>query len=302
MILPTKNNRGFTLIELMIAMVIGLLIMASIYKVFSTYQRADASQRLVVDMLQNARSAMLLMEREIRMAGHAPAATDGQDNEDPADGNKDDEDSDSDYPGGFPQFLVARTDTVRFSMDFMPDAAWCKDGQDNDGDGSTDEQDECNSNGNTSDLNEDITYANDGTDLKRDDANDGKTAQVLAYDIEAIAFAYAYDADGDDAHNPDTDGDDNIIWAYDSDGNGDLDKDIAGGSLGTAVAITDSDGRSVIRAVKIWLLARTASPIRNYADTATYQVGDQTFTKDDYDPRYKRTLLTSTIYCRNTKF
>ena len=290
-----KNKRGFTLIELMIAMVIGLLIMGTIFQVYTTYQKADVTQRLVVDMLQNARAAMLLMEREIRMAGHAPAATDGQDN----DGNSDIDDSDAnnDYPGGFPGFVAAGKASIQFTMDYMPDPSWCKDGLNNDaatGDTDTDEFDECYANGNTTDLNEDIKYMLSGTDLMRDDGNDGEAAKVLAYDIEAIAFAYAYDSDDD--RQLDTDGatPPNVIWAYDSTGDGNLDYDLtAGGSLGTPVPI------SAIRAVKIWLLARTASPIKDYTDTQTYSVGGQSLAKDDH---YKRTLLTTTVYCRNTRF
>ena len=291
MIPVTKNKRGFTLIELMVAMVIGLLIMGTIYQVYISYQRADVSQRLVVEMLQNARAAMLLMEREIRMAGHAPAATDGQDN----DGDSDvDESDDNDYPGGFPGFVAAKKDMLQFTMDYMPDPVWCTDGTDNDGDSSTDELDECYANGNTTGLNEDIKYILSGTDLMRDDANDGEVAKVLGYDIEAIAFAYAYDSDDD--RQLDTDGatPPNVIWAYDSTGDGELDWDVeAGGSLATPVPMSD------IRAVKIWLLARTASPIKDYTDTQTYWVGGQSMTKDDH---YKRTLLTTTVYCRNMRF
>jgi type IV pilus assembly protein PilW len=212
-----------------------------------------------------------------------------------ADADENDSDGDLDYPGGFPGFVAAGKDTIRFTMDYMPDTAWCKDGQDNDGDGSTDELDECYSNGTITDASEDITYSLDDTKLMRDDANDGKDPQVLAYDIEAVAFAYAFDSDDD--RQLDTDGATpvpNVIWAYDSDGDGDLDYDVeAGGALATEVPI------SAIRAVKIWLLARTASPIRDYSDTQTYSVGGQSLTKDDH---YKRTLLTTSVYCRNTRF
>jgi type IV pilus assembly protein PilW len=304
-----KNNRGFTLIELMIAMVIGLIVMASIFQVFRSHQKAQTSQQLVVDMVQNARSAITLMKREIRMAGHAPAATDGQDNDNPTipDGADNlDTDDDYDYPAGFPRFLVAKRDTIRFTMDFLPDPLWCTDGINNDGDTETDEMDECFSNGNSADLNEDITYSLSGTNLMRDDANDGSPSQVLAYDIEAVAFAYAYDLDpGDDDNLLATGADDNVIWAYDLMGFNKLDFDIA--TLVPPIQPIsgpidlDIGGRSVIRAVKIWLLARTAYPVPNYSDTEIYQVADQAIGPDDYDPRYKHTLLTATVYCRNVR-
>jgi prepilin-type N-terminal cleavage/methylation domain-containing protein len=304
MIPVTKNNRGFTLVELMIAMVIGLIIMASIFQVFRSHQKAQTAQQLVVDMLQNARASMTLMKREIRMAGHAPAATDGQDND--ADGNNDESD-DSDYPGGFPRFLAAKRGMIQFTMDFFPNPDWCKDGVDNDGDANIDEVDECFSNGNTTDLNENITYSLNGTTstLERTTitASETKTA-ALAYDIEAVAFAYAYDADpSDDDDNLAVDAGGNVIWAYDLAGFNKLDYDIAAYAppITGPVDLDTAGGRSIIRAVKIWLLARTASPVADYADTQTYQLADQTIGPGTYDPRYKRTLLTATVYCRNLR-
>jgi type IV pilus assembly protein PilW len=302
MIPVTKNNRGVTLIELMIAMVIGLIIMASIFQVFRSHQKAQTAQQLVVNMLQNARAAMTLMKREIRMAGHAPAATDGQDND--ADGNNDESD-DSDYPGGFPGFLTAERGNVQFTMDLFPNPDWCADGIDNDGDAATDEVDECFSNGNTTDLNENITYSLNSTTstLERTTITltETKTA-ALAYDIEAVAFAYAYDSDFDGTL--DTGGDGNVIWAYDLAGLNQLDFDIAThvSPITGPVDLVTAGGRSIIGAVKIWLLARTAYPVTDYSDTQTYQLADQTIGPGTYDPRYKRTLLTATVYCRNLRF
>jgi prepilin-type N-terminal cleavage/methylation domain-containing protein len=290
------NNRGFTLLELMVAMAIGLIVMASIFQVFRTYQKSQTSQQLVVDMLQNGRAAMTLMKREIRMAGYAPAAQDGIDN----DGDTLIDDADPSEIG--PGFVEAQRGLINFTMDILPDnPADCSDGADNDSDGLIDEPDECYD-GDTNDANEDITYDLNGTTLRR--IANGVTAD-LAYDIEAVAFAYAYDADSDgllDTDSGATDG--NIIWAYNYAFPGVLDRDIAtGGAPPTGpVLMTPAGSRSIIGAVKIWLLARTAYPVSNYADTQTYQVADQAIGPGTYDPRYKRTLLTATIYCRNLRF
>jgi prepilin-type N-terminal cleavage/methylation domain-containing protein len=296
MIFFKEKNHGFTLIELMIAMVIGLIIMASIYQVFRSYQQAQATQQLVVDMLQNARAAMTLMKREIRMAGYAPAAKDGIDND--GDGDIDNADPSEIGPG----FVKAQRDLINFTMDILPDnPAHCSDGVDNDSDGLIDELDECYD-GDTNDANENITYDLSGATLRRI-TSDG-TAD-LAYDIEAVAFAYAYDADFNGLPDTDTGAiDGNVVWAYDSNGDLNLDLDIAtgGNPPGGAVSMTTAGGRSIIGAVKIWLLARTANPLPNYSDTHTYQLADQTIGPGTYDPRYKRTLLTATVYCRNLRF
>ena len=65
-----------------------------------------------------------------------------------------------------------------------------------------------------------------------------------------------------------------------------------------------------IRAVRIWLLARSRVPLKNYTDTATYVVGnkhintrdsnrDGSVNSSDKPDNYKRRLLTTTVQCRN---
>ena len=67
------NRRGFTLIELCVAMVIASFIMAAIYSVYRAQTQSHRTQQLVVEMQQNMRAAMYLLEREIRMAGYSAA-------------------------------------------------------------------------------------------------------------------------------------------------------------------------------------------------------------------------------------
>lgn len=301
-----KNNIGLTLIELMIAMAISILVMASIYQVFRTHQKAQVTQQLVVEMQQNARAALTLMKREIRMAGYKPAASDGIDND--GDGNIDDADDDENgrKAGQEIGVMTALRDQIMFRMDILPDnPADCNDGVDNDSpaDGLIDEYDECYD-GLPDDANEQITYqlqanaAGDGTDLVRITSTG---TDILAYDIEAIAFGYAFDMDEDgtlDTDNGQPDG--NVIWAYDG-GSGDLDTDAQTGAALAGVALIGSEG-PYIGAVRIWLLARTSHPIRGELDTHTYQVGDQVIAPGTYDPAYRRTLQIATVYCRNTRF
>ncbi len=66
------SNHGFTLIELMIALVVSLLAMAAIYSTFLAQHRSYQVQSQTADMLQNLRAAMFYMQREIRMAGSDP--------------------------------------------------------------------------------------------------------------------------------------------------------------------------------------------------------------------------------------
>ena len=66
-----KNRKGFTLIELCVAMAIATFVMAAIYSVYRAQTQSHRTQQLVVQMQQNMRAAMYLLEREIRMAGYS---------------------------------------------------------------------------------------------------------------------------------------------------------------------------------------------------------------------------------------
>ena len=268
----SNNPKGFTLVEMMVAMAAGLIVMIAIYTAYVNHQRSHVTQQLVVHMQQNARAAISLMKREIRMMGYDPAATDGVNND--GVGGIDDETSGAGA-------ITAEFDNasgisiLRFSADFNYD--WNIVGD------------------------EDITYTLVGTELQRN-------GQIVAYDIEAVGFAYAYDDDADGALDQSAGG--NIIWAVDSNtGDDKLDKfldtdddgiidenDTEGGAnLATQIEINR------IRAVRIWLLARTRQPIKDHTDNQTYAVGPvhRGPADDDWDPSRKRVLLTTTVYCRN---
>lgn len=65
------NKKGFTLIELLVAMVIASIVMAAIYSAYRSQTQTHRTQQLVVQMQQNMRAALYLLEREIRMAGYS---------------------------------------------------------------------------------------------------------------------------------------------------------------------------------------------------------------------------------------
>ena len=66
------NKRGFSLMEVLIAMVIAGIVMAAIYSVYYSQQKSYVAQEQIAAMQQNLRVAMYRMEREIRMAGCDP--------------------------------------------------------------------------------------------------------------------------------------------------------------------------------------------------------------------------------------
>jgi len=62
-------RRGFTLVELIVVIAMFSIVMAAIYSVFVRSNRAYISQEEVVAAQQEARSALEILGREIRMAG-----------------------------------------------------------------------------------------------------------------------------------------------------------------------------------------------------------------------------------------
>jgi prepilin-type N-terminal cleavage/methylation domain-containing protein len=64
-----KNEPGFTLIEIMIALAIAGILLVSIYNLYISQSRTYTVQEQVSEMQQNARVAMNIISRDIRMAG-----------------------------------------------------------------------------------------------------------------------------------------------------------------------------------------------------------------------------------------
>ena len=260
------SRQGFTLVELLISLAITTIIVAAIYTSFLGQQKTYTVQDQIAETQQNIRAALMVMAREIMMAGYDPM------------------------------------DTGRFGIDIT---TYARPGStliftvDKNGNG-------------TKDADETVTYSlfdtpdtpvseRDGIlDLVR---NVGSGHELVAESITAMAFAYAFDNDGD-GRLDDTNG--QTTWAVDTDNDGRLDTyldtnddglinqdDTAGGlSLSNTVPIIS------IRAVRVWLLARTRNA-RGFTDTTTYVVGPMHIGPDDYEVNSRHRLLTTTILCRN---
>lgn len=73
------STEGFTLIELMITMLISGLIVAAIYSAYTAQQRTYLAQEQIAEMQQNIRAGLMIMTRDIRMAGYDPTSNSGAD-------------------------------------------------------------------------------------------------------------------------------------------------------------------------------------------------------------------------------
>ncbi len=266
-IYPT--SRGFTLVELLIAMAITSIVVAILYTTFQNQQQIHNTQNQVVEMQQNIRSAMAIMSREIMLAGYDP------------------EDS------GLFGFTDITQNTVTFSMDVNSN-------------GHLDGGESITYSLFDSPV-ADVSERDGILDIGRDTGS-GAELVAESVSAMSFAYAFDDDGDGalDTTLNGqtiwaiDTDGDGLLDTTLDTSSPGipgtpdglitEVDIE-GGGSLGYTVPM------SSIRVVKIWILARTQEPQSDFIDTKLYVVGDKHLKITD-EGRHR--LLTSTIFCRNT--
>ncbi len=212
MIREEKDQNGYSLVELMVAMAVFSIFAAGLYSTYHSQIKAHTTQRVVVEMQQNIRNAIYLIERDLRMAGYDLL--------------------DTVVPP--PGILTAQRGRVNFTLDIaggdsdgfdndgdgLIDAADLNldlNGIDDDGDGLTDESDEADEsgygNGDVLQWDENIWYAlqdagsnaiyADGEcvmpgpcNLVRD-RGDGQGWQPVALNIDALNFVYLDEAGND---------------------------------------------------------------------------------------------------------
>jgi len=70
--LKIQRTVGFTLVELMVAMGIGMVMLAAVTTTFMSQTRFYSAQEQINEMEQSARGVLDIMAREIKMAGYDP--------------------------------------------------------------------------------------------------------------------------------------------------------------------------------------------------------------------------------------
>jgi type IV pilus assembly protein PilW len=73
----TACRQGFTLIELLVYIAISGVVLGSIFTAYLGQLHSHVTQRQIVDMQQNLRAALYMMNREIKMAGYNPSGAPG---------------------------------------------------------------------------------------------------------------------------------------------------------------------------------------------------------------------------------
>ena len=178
------NKKGFTLIEILVALAISGVVMTAIYSSYRNQVSSHTTQQRIVDMQQNIRGGLTMMEREIRMAGYDPTENAGA------------------------RILIANRAELQFQMDITGGET---DNIDNDNDGTVDEADEESyGDGDTNDPNETVRYVLNN-DANEDGIADGTPChlgrdtgggrQPAADNIDALNFVYL-DASGNVLSTP----------------------------------------------------------------------------------------------------
>src|SRR6266850_540278 len=67
-----RNVTGFTLNEMMVAMGIGMVVLAAVTTTFMAQAKFYNAQEQINEMQQNARGALDIITRELKMAGYKP--------------------------------------------------------------------------------------------------------------------------------------------------------------------------------------------------------------------------------------
>jgi type IV pilus assembly protein PilW len=68
--ISVNASRGMMLIELMVALSIGMILLGALTSTFILQRKAYSTQEQVIEMTQIARAAMDMIGREVRMAGY----------------------------------------------------------------------------------------------------------------------------------------------------------------------------------------------------------------------------------------
>ena len=72
-----NSDRGFTLVEVMVALAISGIVLASIYSAFQSQQNSYVAQEQVSEMQQNVRIGLDMLSKDIRLAGYNPSGAAG---------------------------------------------------------------------------------------------------------------------------------------------------------------------------------------------------------------------------------
>jgi len=172
----TFRERGFTLVELMVSLVIASIVVGAMYSTYVIQRRTHAVQQATSEMQQNVRAALVLLAGDLKMAGYDPTGVGGFGFSKSAtfsNGNS------------LTEAVTTSSTTLAFTSDLDEDGTIDKAAEDINGDGNND----------MSEM-EQIAYKLKDNELQRYSTRNGIVEwQIVAENIEAISFDFL-DEDG----------------------------------------------------------------------------------------------------------
>lgn len=285
---------GFTLIELVVALGLGVIVIGAVYSGYTKQQAADETQKQLVEMQQNLRAALFFMEKRIRMAGYDPTGNAG-----------------ATIVKALPDLISFTTDSginppngvlgdaseeeyMAFDYYTDDDGTWKLGWLGDDNPITVGEE----------------TSGNEHYVIKN--PSPGPYHQSIADNIQAVGFAYAFDNDNDG--QLDTSANNNIIWAVDSNNDDLLDLNLDqnddgqitiadAGSVDTTL-IEEADGGAPalavplrnIRAVQVWLVARSSRATQDANISGNFFAGRKILSPNS---AYYWRSVSVIVQCRN---
>lgn len=262
----TRHNAGFTLVELMIALVVSGLVMSAVVSIYVAQSRSYSELDDVANIQQDLRGALVILPAEIRLAGSDPLET------------------------NVPKIEAATRTSLHFTMDVRGSAV-----NPNEPDGDVNDANEdiayamtarntitnatvvadANGDGIVDSGGANWSWGNNITPaLGRQIANAGGF-QPLADNVEALEFNYIID-------NGDAGVQDNVL---------------CNGNTLTALAPTASQ-RNKLCGIQVSILARAANAAQGYVNTNTYTTASGVVWNPP-DDNFRRRLVVTNIQCRN---
>ncbi|WP_300667345.1 PilW family protein [Desulfoluna sp.] len=269
MIAHPGDERGFTIAEILVALVLSSVLMLFIYKIFDNQNRLQVDENQKMTLQQDGRAALNILSNGMRQAGYFPMgveATEALNGSTSGSG-----------------MTTAALRGVTFVCDF-------------------------NENG-QNDSGETISYRlNSGTPTTLERITGGVT-DVLLTNVAAFAILYAWDRDGPGASSgygdlePSGAG---TQWCHDSTGDGVLDTCYLAGADGQMAFTTpDTTTASIpfeqIRGVRLWLLLRSGrQKLLDVPQDLVFNIPGLDTSTLDSDYRYRS--FASTVKLRNMYF